>query len=87
MTRNGSDVCITCVMSTLSDDCLVVIVPVTSTFTQPPHKQDDGICYSFLVNGTYYIYGHDIGSLRPAVVKEYVIDWIPIPVSSLSSQY
>ena len=74
----------------VANDCYVSIEPLKAS-AQP--TQLNASCYSFIDNGTYIVYAHDIDEnekaiLIPAIVKEYIVDWIiPLPESSSTSQH
>ena len=90
MARNTDSVCFRCITVMVANDCYVSIEPLKAS-TQP--TQLNASCYSFTDNGTYIIYAHDIDEngkaiLIPAIVKEYIVDWIiSLPESSSTSQY
>ena len=84
ITRNGDDVCFTCVTII---DCYMSIEPLQTS----PHPIKHNVsCYSFIANGTYIVYIHDIDDngkvvLMPAIVEEYVVDWIIPSLPELSN--
>ena len=90
MTRNTDSVCFRCITVMVANDCYVSIEPLKAS-TQPTRL--NAFCYSFTDNGTYIVYARDIDEngkaiLIPAIVKEYIVDWIiPLPESSSTSQY
>ena len=90
MARNTDSVCFRCITVMVANDCYVSIEPLKAS-AQPTLL--NASCYSFPDNGTYIIYAHDIDEngkaiLIPAIVKEYIVDWIiPLPESSSTSQY
>ena len=79
ITRNGSDMCLTCLYQQSSNTgCIVLVIsPVSSTILLDITIEK---CLSPSVNGTYILYGYDKNkngerSLKHAVVKEFVVDW------------
>ncbi|XP_019853595.1 PREDICTED: uncharacterized protein LOC109582941 [Amphimedon queenslandica] len=72
--RNEDIVCFICVTEVLNE-CQLMIATLT-----PQSIQTNGTCYSFTDNGTYTVYAHDIENgikiLTPAIVIEYLVDWI-----------
>ena len=79
ITRNGTDMCLTCVYQQSSNTgCIVLVIsPVSSTILLDVTIER---CLSPSVNGTYILYGYDKRdngerSLKYAVVKEFMVDW------------
>uniref|UniRef100_A0A1X7ULZ7 NIDO domain-containing protein n=1 Tax=Amphimedon queenslandica TaxID=400682 RepID=A0A1X7ULZ7_AMPQE len=72
--RNENIVCFTCVTEVFNE-CQLMITTLI-----PQSIQTNGTCYSFTDNGTYTVYAHDIENgikiLTPAIVIEYIVDWI-----------
>ncbi|XP_019854565.1 PREDICTED: uncharacterized protein LOC109583591 [Amphimedon queenslandica] len=83
ITRNGDDVCFTCVTIM---DCYMSIEPIQASLHPIKHNAS---CYSFITNGTYIVYVHDIDHngtivLMPTIVEKYIVDWF-IPSLEFSS--
>ena len=79
ITRNGTDMCLTCVYQQSSNTgCIVLVIsPLLSTILLDVTIER---CLSPSVNGTYILYGYDKRdngerSLKYALVKEFVVDW------------
>ena len=53
---------------------------MTVTVPKYMYLATNEMCLHLLENGTYLLYGYDNeNTFRPAVIKEYIVDWIPVP--------
>ena len=89
ITKNGTDMCLTCVYQQSSNTgCIVLVIsPVSSTILLDVTIER---CLSPSVNGTYMLYGYYNRdnvkrSLKYAVVKDFVVDWIDLEYAITSS--
>jgi hypothetical protein len=88
--RNGTDLCVRCILHlpSVMSGCIVHVGGSDNTlFYEAKKISNYEICFAGLNNGTYSIYGYDNEeTLRPAVIKEYAVDWNiiePIPSSTI----
>ena len=64
--------------------CVIVLIqPILQNdmIVTPKYLATNEMCLHLLENGTYLLYGYDDkeNTFRPAVIKEYIVDWIPVP--------